>query len=77
LECPIKRWHIEHHARANRGQERKLRCDLNGHSINWKKLSAAFGTLSHAEIARACEEAARDAVLAGRSDIDTSAFNAA
>jgi SpoVK/Ycf46/Vps4 family AAA+-type ATPase len=46
--------------------------DLGG--VNWKKLSAAFGTLSHAEIARACEEAARDAVLAGRLDIDTSVF---
>jgi SpoVK/Ycf46/Vps4 family AAA+-type ATPase len=44
------------------------------HSISWKKLSAAFGTLSHAEISRACEEVARDAVLAGRTDIDTSAF---
>ena len=44
--------------------------DLKG--LNWKKLSGGFGTLSHAEIVRACEEAAREAVLAGRSEIDTS-----
>jgi ATP-dependent 26S proteasome regulatory subunit len=39
--------------------------------VNWKKVSTAFGALSHAEIARACEEVARDAVLAGRPDIGT------
>lgn len=44
-------------------------------SINWKKLSPAFGTLSHAEIVRACEEVAREAVLAGRPDIETAAFH--
>ncbi len=43
-------------------------------AVNWRRLSVVFGTLSHAEIARACEEAARDAVLAGRADIDTSAL---
>ena len=53
-------------------ENRLSRFDLG--AINWKELSAAFGMLSHAEIARACEEVARDAVLAGRSDIDTSAF---
>jgi SpoVK/Ycf46/Vps4 family AAA+-type ATPase len=42
--------------------------------LNWKKLSAAFGTLSHAEIVRTCEEAARDAVLAGRMEIEMSGF---
>jgi len=44
-------------------------------SINWKKLSPAFGTLSHAEIVRACEEAAREAVLAGRQGVETAAFH--
>jgi SpoVK/Ycf46/Vps4 family AAA+-type ATPase len=46
--------------------------DLRG--LRWKGLGDAFGTLSHAEIVRACEEAAREAVLAGRSEIDTSAL---
>jgi SpoVK/Ycf46/Vps4 family AAA+-type ATPase len=40
--------------------------------IDWKELSLSFGNLSHAEIARACEDAARDAVLATRLDIGTS-----
>lgn len=40
-------------------------------SVGWKELSPDFGTLSHAEIVRACEEAAREAVLAERSIIDT------
>jgi SpoVK/Ycf46/Vps4 family AAA+-type ATPase len=43
-------------------------------ALNWRKLSGAFGALSHAEIVGACEEAAREAVLAGRSDIDTSSL---
>jgi hypothetical protein len=45
-------------------------------SLSWKKLAVAFGALSHAEIVRACEEAAREAVLAGRSEIDTLALQA-
>jgi SpoVK/Ycf46/Vps4 family AAA+-type ATPase len=40
--------------------------------VDWRKLSASFGHLSHAEIARACEDAARDAVLAARMAIGTS-----
>lgn len=40
-------------------------------SVDWKGLSPDFGTLSHAEIVRACEEAAREAVLGERSIIDT------
>jgi SpoVK/Ycf46/Vps4 family AAA+-type ATPase len=44
--------------------------DLTG--VEWGKLSSAFGNLSHAEIARACEDAARDSVLAARIDIGTS-----
>jgi len=41
-------------------------------TIEWPRLWPAFGKLSHAEIARACEEAARDAVLAGTKEIQTS-----
>ncbi len=47
---------------------------FNLNDVNWRKLSPSFGVLSHAEIARACEEAARDAVLAGTMDIQTSAL---
>jgi len=43
-------------------------------SICWRKLSPSFGNLSHAEITRACEQAARDAVLAGTAEIQTSAL---
>jgi SpoVK/Ycf46/Vps4 family AAA+-type ATPase len=47
---------------------------FNLQGVNWRELLPSFGTLSHAEIARACEEAARDAVLAGSMDIETSAL---
>jgi len=47
---------------------------FNLEPINWQKLSPSFGTLSHAEITRACEETAREAVLAGSIDISTSAL---
>jgi SpoVK/Ycf46/Vps4 family AAA+-type ATPase len=47
---------------------------FNLEGISWRKLLPSFGTLSHAEIARACEEAARDAVLTGSLDIETSAL---
>ena len=43
-------------------------------SINWKRLSSSYGKLSHAEIARACEEAAREAVLTRATAIQTSAL---
>jgi SpoVK/Ycf46/Vps4 family AAA+-type ATPase len=42
--------------------------------VNWRELSPAFGKLSHADIARACEETARDAVLSSISEIDTLAL---
>jgi len=38
-------------------------------SVNWRKLSPSFAGLSHAEVTRACEQAAREAVLAGESVI--------
>jgi SpoVK/Ycf46/Vps4 family AAA+-type ATPase len=47
---------------------------FNLEGISWRKLWPSFGTLSHAEIARACEEAARDAVLMGSLDIETAAL---
>jgi len=47
---------------------------FNLDGITWPELLPSFGTLSHAEIARACEEAARDAVLTGSLDIETSAL---
>ena len=47
---------------------------FNLSEMNWRELAPSFGKLSHAEIARACEEAARDAVLSGSPDITTSAL---
>lgn len=46
--------------------------DVSG--IQWSKLARMFGTLSHAEIVRACEATARDAVLGGIAKIETSAL---
>jgi SpoVK/Ycf46/Vps4 family AAA+-type ATPase len=43
-------------------------------AVDWKTLSLSFGKLSHAEIARACEETARHAVLASRRRIETIAL---
>ncbi len=43
-------------------------------SINWKKLSPAFGMLSLAVIVRAREGAARETVLGGRVDVETTAL---
>ena len=40
-------------------------------SVNWKKISAAAVSLSHAEIVRAAEEAARAFVLDDRARIET------
>jgi SpoVK/Ycf46/Vps4 family AAA+-type ATPase len=47
---------------------------FNVNEVNWRKLSPSFGALSQADIARACEEAARDAVLTGSLTIDTTAL---
>ena len=40
-------------------------------SIQWKAVLAAARNLSHAEITHACEDSARDAVLAGKKSIST------
>lgn len=53
-------------------QNRLAGFDLS--AIRWRLLSPSFGVLSHAEIVRACEATARDAVLGGVSKIETSAL---
>lgn len=40
-------------------------------AVTWKTVTAAAKTLSHADISRACDEAAKVAVLAGRRDVTT------
>ena len=45
--------------------------------IQWKTLVPAARALSHAEITRACEEAAREAVLNGTKAISTESLNKA
>jgi len=68
---------IEYH-RPTRAMARALvenrlsRFSLVG--VQWTKTRPAFGALSHAEIVQACEEAAREAVLAGRADIESIAL---
>ncbi len=68
---------IEYH-RPTRAMVRSLvenrLSGFNLDEVNWRRLLPSFGTLSHADIARACEEAARNAVLLGSLDIDTSAL---
>lgn len=68
---------IEYH-RPTRGMARALvenrltSFDLS--QVNWRKLAPSFGNLSHGDITRACEEAARNAVLAKRHELDTLAL---
>lgn len=45
--------------------------------VNWKKVLSAAAGLSHAELARACEHAAKDAILARRTTVETSDLVAA
>jgi ATP-dependent 26S proteasome regulatory subunit len=45
--------------------------------VNWKKVLSAAAGLSHAELARACEHAAKDAILARRTTVETSELVAA
>jgi AAA+ superfamily predicted ATPase len=45
--------------------------------VNWKKVLSAAKGLSHAELARACEHAAKDAILARRTTVETSELIAA
>jgi SpoVK/Ycf46/Vps4 family AAA+-type ATPase len=45
--------------------------------VNWKKVLSATKGLSHAELARACEHAAKDAILARRTTVETSELVAA
>ena len=66
-------YHLPTRAMAKTLVENRL-SSFNLEGISWRKLLPSFGTLSHAEIARACEEAARDAVLMGSLDIETSAL---
>jgi len=40
--------------------------------VNWKKVLSAAAGLSHAELARACEHAAKDAILTERTTVETS-----
>ena len=45
--------------------------------VNWNKVLSATKGLSHAELARACEHAAKDAILARRTTVETSELVAA
>jgi SpoVK/Ycf46/Vps4 family AAA+-type ATPase len=49
--------------------------DLSG--LSWRQVTAAARGLSHAEVARACDDAARDAVLAGERRIENNALETA
>lgn len=46
-------------------------------TIDWKRIDAAALGLSHAEITRACDDAAKEAVLSDTRDISTAAIRSA
>ena len=50
---------------------------LKTSSVNWKKVVSASKGLSQAELVRACEHAAKDAILARRTSVETSELVAA
>ncbi len=47
---------------------------LDSSAIEWSTAAAAAEGLSHAEIVRACEQAAKNAILAHRTTVDTDAL---
>jgi SpoVK/Ycf46/Vps4 family AAA+-type ATPase len=49
--------------------------DLSG--LSWRQIAAAARGLSHAEVARACDDAAREAVLAGERQVESEALESA
>jgi len=50
---------------------------LDCEDLDWKTLSAAADGLSHAELTRACEDAAKDALLSDTTRLSTSGLNSA
>jgi SpoVK/Ycf46/Vps4 family AAA+-type ATPase len=50
---------------------------FNVSSIEWKRIDAAARGLSHAEITRACDDAAKEAVLSDTREISTTAIRSA
>ena len=57
-------------AMANRVIRNRL-ASLRLHGVNWRRVSAASGGLSHAEITAAAERAAKDAILTNDAAITT------
>ena len=47
---------------------------LDCSGVDWSAAATAAEGLSHAEVVRACEQAAKNAILAYRTTIDTSAL---
>ncbi len=47
---------------------------LDTRQVDWDEAVGAVEGLSHADITRACENAAKDAILANRLSIDTGAL---
>jgi len=45
---------------------------VNTRNVNWTTVQRASNGLSHAEIARACETAVKNAIIAHRSHVETS-----
>lgn len=50
---------------------------LDCKALDWKELSAAADGLSHAELTRACEDAAKDALLSDTTKLTTSGLKSA
>jgi SpoVK/Ycf46/Vps4 family AAA+-type ATPase len=50
---------------------------MDTREVNWKAATAGADGLSHAELTRACEQAAKDALLAGSTLIETAGLIAA
>jgi SpoVK/Ycf46/Vps4 family AAA+-type ATPase len=56
---------------------RRRLASMNTAGVDWDGFAAHFGGLSHAELVRAAEAAAKDAILSGGDQLSTSALTAA